>query len=436
LNPDGSPAALPLAMVPMGQVCVYVAPVTSSGELLAGVPSCQFSASGASVEVDPSGPPGVVCVNGESSGTAVVTATCGPTTASFEVVLAAPGSGVDAGGADDAASDAADAAEAPVCVIACGDASCVDPGTDPANCGGCGQVCAGTRQSGRCIETVVAAGNPYAIAANDDAVYWTEYADGGPSGAVMMAPADGGPSVVLASSQTTPRYIALDGTRAYWTTWSAVMAVGLHGGSPAPLAEGQGFPDGIAVDSANVYWTNESSGEVMEMALDGGTPTALVTIGTGANPMQLVAGAGNVYWIQLAEPYVLSVPIAGGTESTFFYDSEYDVAAIASDSVNLYYTQQSFDAPVGVCPLDGASPATIANGNNGTLGVVSDGSNVYFTSPNGDAPIFDGAVLRVPLDGGSAVTLATGGAPSAIAVNATNVYWTSGTSGAVLRTAK
>ncbi len=420
LNPDATPAVLPLALVPMGPACLYTAPTTTSGERLAGVPSCRASASNGSIALDPGVEGGVVCINGESYGQATVTVTCGAASASFDVVLAPPVFNEDAGGPPSGAEDsgALDAASGP-------DA---DDGTCGAPCPAC--------HAGHCTETVASGqDNPFAIAANDQGVYWTNLADGGPLGSLMMAAADGGAPVTLAANQTSPRWLAADASRVYWTTLDAILAIDLDGGSPVPLATNQGYPGGLAVDGANLYWTNEGPGEVMEMPLDGGPPTALVSLGTGFNPTQIVAGGGNVYWFDFATYSVYSVPIGGGSETPFFYDSEFYLAAIGIDHANLYYTEQSAGGPVGVCPLDGGAPTVIAH-ENGTLSVASDGFNVYFTSPNGDGPVFDGAVHRVPLDGGPDVTLATGGAPEWLAVNGSTVYWIASSTGAILRTAK
>jgi sugar lactone lactonase YvrE len=91
-------------------------------------------------------------------------------------------------------------------------------------------------------------------------VYWTASNDG----TVMEVPIGGGTPVALASLQSYPTGIAVDGTSVYWTNYAgagscargSVMKVGLAGGAPITLAADQLFPDGIAVDATSVYWTN------------------------------------------------------------------------------------------------------------------------------------------------------------------------------------
>jgi hypothetical protein len=74
-------------------------------------------------------------------------------------------------------------------------------------------------------------------------------------------------------------------------------------------------------------------------------------------------------------------------------------------------------------PLGGGTATPIASGQISPRGVAVDSTNVYWTS--GGFGIGDGVVMKVPLGGGTLTELASGQAgPNAIVVDATSVYWT------------
>jgi len=70
----------------------------------------------------------------------------------------------------------------------------------------------------------------------------------------------------------------------------------------------------------------------------------------------------------------------------------------------------------------------LAPGGNNPARIAVDGANVYWVdqSPGG-------ALMKVPISGGSPTTLYTGGVPSGVAVDDTSVYWTDSTNGTVMK---
>jgi hypothetical protein len=68
------------------------------------------------------------------------------------------------------------------------------------------------------------ANNPESLAVDAANVYFTVAAEGEPgSGSVQSVGLDGGPVTTLATGQTGPFEIAVDGTSVYWGTWDGYV---------------------------------------------------------------------------------------------------------------------------------------------------------------------------------------------------------------------
>jgi hypothetical protein len=94
-------------------------------------------------------------------------------------------------------------------------------------------------------------------------VYWTDtglITSATVSGTVMKIPLAGGTPTTLASGQDQPYGIAVDTSAVYWTNRrdGRVMKVPVGGGAPATVASGQRAPYGIAVNGTSAYWTDPS----------------------------------------------------------------------------------------------------------------------------------------------------------------------------------
>jgi hypothetical protein len=328
-------------------------------------------------------------------------------------------------------------------------------------------------------------------------------ADGNPNDACgvscQQAPCDGGACkpVSIATGQTVPFDLAVDGTNAYFTNagndggTGSVAMVPLDGGTVTPLAQGLNRVSDIAIDSANVYWISHDSqqatngyGDIATVAKTGGSP-AFVVQGIDDNLRRFAIYGGNYFWSLdfFAEIYekvsnqvdpvllasnvdviagmqvdstglyaavggsgsagdsvVVSVQFDGGGSVLYSYGATQTLGGLAIDGANVYYTNAS-DNTVDQVAKSGnpvPPPTVIAQAQNNPSQVAVDGSFVYWTTEGTSAASYmDGTVMKVPIGGGQVYQLAGSQAhPRGIAVDGTNVYWTNMGDGTVMKRPK
>ncbi len=102
---------------------------------------------------------------------------------------------------------------------------------------------------------------------------------------------------------------------------------------------------------------------------------------------------------------------------------------LAVDSTSIYWTNvgnNSTGRTVSKAHLDGTAPVVLNNTVNAQPDSVAvDSTSVYWSN---DIEI-GGAILKVPLAGGTPTTVTTSSNPREVVVDATNVYWVAGSNG-------
>jgi hypothetical protein len=203
----------------------------------------------------------------------------------------------------------------------------------------------------------------------------------------------------------------------------------------------------------------------MQMPLDGGTPIELAA--NQSHSTAIAIDQANVYWTTHADlggsgdagppsGAILRTPIGGGAIVTMVSGIA-ALAGIAVDDANLYWLDDgppdsnryadNTNGAVMRMPLDGGAPLTLASGQNWPQSIVVDSANVYWTNGGASTSSLswssNGAVLSMPTDGGPVTVLAGNQTETgALVLGDDEVFWIVGhqsnasTNGALRKVAK
>jgi hypothetical protein len=230
----------------------------------------------------------------------------------------------------------------------------------------------------------------------------------------------------------------IDDANAYWALgWGgiggsgAIMKVSLASGDPIVLAPGVNSPQALTLDATNVYWSDYSTNQIMGVPKAGGA-AFLVAIAPSP-PSGIGIDDTNIYWTQPFTSTIQSVPIGGGPV-TMVATSMGDAWNMAVASSYVFYSASS---SIGRAPkLGGQQWILTYDSEQGALAV--DATNVYFSANRAMDPTPQpGVTLEVAaIEGTVPVVLASlQNEPEGLASDGTNLYWTSEYDGTIMAVA-
>jgi hypothetical protein len=206
------------------------------------------------------------------------------------------------------------------------------------------------------------------------------------------------------------------------------------------IADDQTSPAGIALDVANLYWVDtETVGDgsydyvapVMQLTQSGGTPVSLAS--SLDNGSGIALDATHVYWTTIgtaAKSYndgtVMKAPKGGGGAPVTLATGVPDPwGPIVVAHATVYWADGGGGAgAISSVPSGGGEVRSLVSATIMPIAIAVDATNVYWTDDS--AP----GVLKVPVSGGTPTTLASGTVPQGIAIDATSVYWADSGAGA------
>jgi uncharacterized repeat protein (TIGR02543 family) len=191
-------------------------------------------------------------------------------------------------------------------------------------------------------------------------------------------------------------------------------------GSVQTLAGGLSSPLSLAVDTSRVYWTDSGSGRILSIPSDGSTNSPTVLASGMVEPSGIAVDNSSVYFSEGAtnSSTIRSVPKGGGTVSTI-QSGLTSVFRIATDVNNLYWTDPVGGTIRSVPKSGGASTILASDPGNAPSGIAVDSVNVYWTQM-----VKPGNVMKVPIAGGTPAYIDYGTNTPGVATDGTFVYWT------------
>jgi hypothetical protein len=207
-----------------------------------------------------------------------------------------------------------------------------------------------------------------------------------------------------------------------------IASAPLTGGKATVLATSNGYAS-VNADSSHVYWADQDKGQIESLPVRGGTPTILAS--GLAGPGGLALEDETLYFMDTSGD-LLSLPASGGDVTTLYKGpglppdtaTEYWAPAIAVDADSVYFSECT--GLMGVSssslyrlPRSGGTPILLAS--SCAVGIAVDSTDVYWTSGED----VSGEVRSVPIGGGPTRVIASGQIyiTAGPVLDATSVYW-------------
>ncbi len=354
------------------------------------------------------------------------------------------------------------------CALMCG-GTCVDPLSDPLNCGVCGRLCGdeGICVAGQCTcpqgDMLCAAGCVPENAANCGRC-GTGCATGASCvGHHCACPAGGsvcsGTCVDLQNDgtncgtcgNTCPSNLICSGGRCLACTAAQACngtcidtradvnncgACGVVCAAAAPstaaciggscrvvISSGAQRPTAVAVDQTRVYWT-DGLGTVQSAPKAGGP--ALILASGQSTPYAIAVDGSAVYWAnRTIDGTIAKVPLAGGGVVTLAAGQN-KPSSISVDSTRVFWGNNGNGTLLSTS-LSGGPPTVHWTASGNVNGIGLDASHIYWAAQGSP-----GNVGRVSISGGFGPVLASDlPGPIALAVDAGRLYWADFTQGTI-----
>jgi hypothetical protein len=213
-----------------------------------------------------------------------------------------------------------------------------------------------------------------AIAADDDAVYDLEDAT-----TIVKTPVDGGPVVVLATSDDEAVSMAVDAEYLFWSELQRkISRVPKAGGSPETIVDIDGHPTVLALDETHVYATLTDTNQLLMAPKTPGEPTFLPDQNT---PIWVVADLSHIYWINQGSAAntgeLVRAPLGDLTHAEVLLQGLDSPVALAVSPTDVYYVAGNELLRFAKV---GGTPVGVRSGLDQTKSIASYSDSVYLAS--------------------------------------------------------